>query len=659
VVVIKMKEDKNQKEMKRKTLGGMLLICLVLCVNGTVSAEDTTNKKKLFDESHHQFWCNCIDAGLADFATELRNNGYQVDRVTDGPLTYDKLKDYDVFVLPNGFVGKHSFDEGVKLLTDDEIKAIKKFVTEGGGLFLFGCGWSWVDYTHLSIEKAPVNQIGKELGIKLNDDIIYDSTNRYPGCSEGCPIFHRPFIKEHSITEDVYKITNCEGLPSSLTISDPSVNIIISGDEDSYMGYRGKYYNKGEKPPFIAVAEYGKGKIVFAGHEGFLSSADENNDGIKNLYEYDNKRLGLNIIDWLASYPRPFSIKIDHIEYPTEVDTSKSFTISVTVRCSFSVSNDAMVQVYEHAGALLGQNIEPLSGTSSKTYTFSLIAPSTPKTWKLNIHTFYRGEGPGGWVQDDIETIYVKVKPKPTPTPSLAKETASKLINTVSTKIDALKRKNVDISLIEQALSKAKDSYESEKYDEAYELAQNAQKMADDAYETAEHIESAQSEIDEAKSISADVTDAESKLKDAKDALNKGNYEYAKLWADEASELAKHASVGSVKIIDLKALATKYDQRTVAISGTIRDIKTVYGKGYTFALDDGSGMISVVYEGGLGDIAESNKVTVSGIFQASAGSVVADNVQKSGVGGVPGFEAIFPIAGLLAVAYLIRRRKEV
>jgi len=134
-------------------------------------------------------------------------------------------------------------------------------------------------------------------------------------------------------------------LPSSLTISDPSVNIIISGDE----------YNKGEKPPFIAVAEYGKGKIVFAGHEGFLSSVDENNDGIKNLYEYDNKRLGLNIIDWLASYPRPFSIKIDHIEYPTEVDTSKSFTISVTVHCSFSVSNDAMVQVYEHAGALLGK----------------------------------------------------------------------------------------------------------------------------------------------------------------------------------------------------------------------------------------------------------------------------------------------------------------
>jgi PGF-CTERM protein len=239
-----------------------------------------------------------------------------------------------------------------------------------------------------------------------------------------------------------------------------------------------------------------------------------------------------------------------------------------------------------------------------------------------------------------------------------AEETASKLINSVPTKIDALKRKNVDTSVIEQALSKAKDSYELEKYDEACELVENAHKMADNAYETAEHIESAQSEIDEAKSIGADVTEAESKLKDAKDALNKGNYEYARLWADDALELAKHASIGSVKIIDLKALATKYDQRTVVVSGTIRDIKTVYGKGYTFALDDGSGMISVVYEGGLGDIQEGDKVTVSGIFQASTGTVAADTVHKSGVGGVPGFEAIFVIAGLMAVAYLIRRRKE-
>ena len=239
------------------------------------------------------------------------------------------------------------------------------------------------------------------------------------------------------------------------------------------------------------------------------------------------------------------------------------------------------------------------------------------------------------------------------------KDSTPDLIDSVSTRIDALKRSNIDTSLIEQSLTNAQDAYDSGNHDEAFELAQNAQKMADDAYDAQQHIESAESEIDDAKSIGADVKDAENKLKEAKEALNKGNYEYAHDWAADASDLAKHASIGSVQIKDLKALATRYDQRTVAISGTIRDIETVYGEGYTFALDDGSGMISVVYQGSLGDIKDGDKVTASGIFEASTGTVVADNVQKSGVGGggVPGFEVIFAIAGLLAVAYVLRRRK--
>ena len=237
------------------------------------------------------------------------------------------------------------------------------------------------------------------------------------------------------------------------------------------------------------------------------------------------------------------------------------------------------------------------------------------------------------------------------------KESVIDLINSVSTRRDVLKRNIIDTSLIEEALKNAQNAYDLGNYEEAYELAQSVQKMADDAYAAQQHIESAQSEIDDAKSIGAEVKEAEAKLKEAKDALNKGNYEYARDWADDASELAKHASIGSVQIKDLKALATKYDERTVVISGTIRDIETVYGEGYTFALDDGSGMISVSYQGSLGDIRDGDRVKASGIFQASTGTVVADDVQKSGVSGVPGFEVIFAIAGLLAVAYLLKRRR--
>ena len=230
------------------------------------------------------------------------------------------------------------------------------------------------------------------------------------------------------------------------------------------------------------------------------------------------------------------------------------------------------------------------------------------------------------------------------------------LINSISTKIDILNRKNMDTTLIETALENAIDAYESEKHNESIELAVNAQKMADDAYDAlSEHIEPAELKIDEAKSIGADVSEAEDKLEVAKDALIKGNYDYAKDWADNATELAKNAPIRAIEIENMKALPTKYDQRTMSISGIIRDINAIYGEGYTFALDDGSGMISVAYTGILGDIEDGDKVTVTGVFQASSGDILADDVQSGGR--MPGFEVVFAIAGLLAVAYVLRMRK--
>ena len=256
-------------------------------------------KRILFDESHHQFWTACIDAGLVDFANELRKRGYQVDRLTDGPITKDILSQYEVFVLPGGFIGKYTFDEGPKLLSADEIIALRNFVDNGGGLFLLGCGWSWADYTNLSIDLNPVNQIGCEFGIKVNDDIIFDPTDHRPN-GEGNPIFHEPFIKDYPITQGVHNISACEGLVSSLSIVEPaSVKVIVTGDEDSYSGYRPGYYNAGEYPPVVAVAEYGKGRVILVTQEGFFTSMDDDKNGLINLDEYDNENLVFNIIDWL------------------------------------------------------------------------------------------------------------------------------------------------------------------------------------------------------------------------------------------------------------------------------------------------------------------------------------------------------------------------
>lgn len=95
-------------------------------------------------------------------------------------------------------------------------------------------------------------------------------------------------------------------------------------------------------------------------------------------------------------------------------------------------------------------------------------------------------------------------------------ESASALINSVSNSIDSLKLNGVSTSLIEESLKNAQSAYDIGNYDEAYEFAMSAQKMADDAYETQQHVESAQSEIDEAKYINPEVNEAENKSNEDK-----------------------------------------------------------------------------------------------------------------------------------------------
>ena len=109
---------------------------------------------------------------------------------------------------------------------------------------------------------------------------------------------------------------------------------------------------------------------------------------------------------------QPFDIKISNIDHLKTVSVNQTFEIAVTFNYNFPSPNDAMIQVYEHAGPLLAQKIEKLSGAGSKTYNFTLTAPSTPKIWQLNIHAFYRGTGPGGWNQTDIKTIYINISSK-------------------------------------------------------------------------------------------------------------------------------------------------------------------------------------------------------------------------------------------------------
>jgi hypothetical protein len=71
----------------------------------------------------------------------------------------------------------------------------------------------------------------------------------------------------------------------------------------------------------------------------------------------------------------------------------------------------------------------------------------------------------------------------------------------------------------------------------------------------------------------------------------------------------------------------KYDQHTVEVSGTIRDIRYEEGL-YRFAIDDGTGVISAIFDGALGEIKEEDKVKVIGLFDAITKTILVEKLER-------------------------------
>ena len=271
-------------EMRKvtKAVHAILLLSLLTQFFPLGLTQPQVGGKILFDESHHPYFGISVkEGGFADLARELRTAGYTVESDRIGPISYEKLSKYDALVF--------SSYTPLKAVTTDEMGAVKNFVEKGGGLFLVGCGWSWVDYSKLSIDVLPTNQLGHEFGITVNDDMIIDP--RHNVGDEANPIFRK--FASHPITEGITSIAPY-GYPGSLTLSG-SVQAIVMGDEDAYSGYHQKTYAKGAFPPVTAVATYGQGRAVYVGHEGFFAVTNG-----KGLYDYDNLKFALNIFKWLS-----------------------------------------------------------------------------------------------------------------------------------------------------------------------------------------------------------------------------------------------------------------------------------------------------------------------------------------------------------------------
>lgn len=286
--------------MKFKNIIVIIMLIMILILSSCIilnknTANDLLNKKILFDNAHSQTAGNAdwtIRGGFSDFADDLENLGAQVEewgndetgsnqRDDDNPITYDVLKNYDVFIIPEPNV----------VFTKNEQNAIIKYISDGGNVFFIADhigadrnndGWDAVEIfngflkgTH-QIESKNIYEddfVGK-LGFRFKEKQYSED-----------PITK---MEKHPITEGVKKTGAWAGTSEYIINTEKIAGIV--------------YYNKEYWGPYVIAGKYGKGKFVAIGDsspidDGTGTPGDKLYDG----YKYgDNRKLMINILKWLA-----------------------------------------------------------------------------------------------------------------------------------------------------------------------------------------------------------------------------------------------------------------------------------------------------------------------------------------------------------------------
>ena len=213
--------------------------------------------KVLIDASHGQYYnpTKTDTSGMSTLIDNIKSElGWIVDVNLD-PITYDKLKDYDVLIITNP-----SQD-----ITDEEAQAIQQFVENGGGLFILGENY----YNHVYYKS--LNRVVAKYGIEFNNDELMDddvNTGRAWFPLVGIYNLDHPAMKFLTADHQMYYSGD------TLSVSG-GVAWLIRGYETSYSEDKdgNVIYEKGSKPIIAAAVEVGQGRIVAYGSSKAISDA--------------------------------------------------------------------------------------------------------------------------------------------------------------------------------------------------------------------------------------------------------------------------------------------------------------------------------------------------------------------------------------------------
>ncbi|MBU7042753.1 MAG: ThuA domain-containing protein [Theionarchaea archaeon] len=243
-----------------------VLICVLLFISCLSGSVQLSQKKVLIDTFHSAAGTNpeinmaALPKVLPEFTFEVKTE----------PLTEDVLQSYDVIMMvqPHG------------ILQDSEIQALTSFVFKGGGLII--CGEQEVGWSQSS--RDSYNKLGRTFGVTFTATSIDDPTHK-----KGCyctPIIHN--MIEHPITEGVAEIVLYK--PCALWLVGDNALPIARGDDDTHT--IGTNRIMGEDVIAVAVAEYGRGRVVVVGSTTIFDDSFIN--------QPDNQTFCVNILNWVS-----------------------------------------------------------------------------------------------------------------------------------------------------------------------------------------------------------------------------------------------------------------------------------------------------------------------------------------------------------------------
>lgn len=251
-----------------------------------------------------------------DWADYIRGEGYAVDVLTEGPISTEKLAGYDVLIIAEPDVTT----SGPAYFTTEENEAIKSFVENGGGLLLMGTqlvGGSspsefFGDYDTVYHYPEILNALLENLSVGMRfaegmingdpyDVMVDDDILDRVGGPKG-NIWIDTGDKTHPIWNNVTRFAYWHGC--SINVTDSSIDIVATGDDDTYTTVKNADYSPVVKPPgsypvAIAATEYGSGKIVAYGDAGCWQGQTLFGPVFTDP-DYHEQEIALNIMEYLA-----------------------------------------------------------------------------------------------------------------------------------------------------------------------------------------------------------------------------------------------------------------------------------------------------------------------------------------------------------------------